>query len=288
MRTRALLTGLAAVLICAAAAYGQERPSVVSLDYCADQFVLGLAAREQILALSVDADADFSALRDEAAGLPEVRSTAEDVLALQPDLVVRSYGGDARALALFERVGIAVHQIGYTSDFGDVARVVEETAQVLGRAEAGQALIARMNATLEAAQGGSDVRPEALYVTPGGATAGSGTAIDALLTAAGFENAAGDRTGWQSLPLEALLLDPPELIVTGFFDTKATKLDHWSAARHPVLEAYFEAIPTVHIEGVLLTCGTWMLADAALSARLQFEALPAGPTASLVAGEGVE
>lgn len=286
MRVRALLTGLAALLSCAAAAHGQERPTVVSLDYCADQFVLGLAGRDQILALSVDADADFSALRDDAAGLPEVRSAAEDVLALQPDLVVRSYGGDARALALFERVGIAVHQIGYTQGFADVARVVEESAQALGRPQAGAALIARMNATLDRAGASAGPSPQALYVTPGGATAGSDTAIDALLTAAGFDNAAGDRTGWLSLPLETLLLDPPELIVTGFFDTKATRLDHWSAARHPVLEDYFEAIPTVHVEGALLTCGTWMLADAALSARMQFEALSSGQAASLAAGEG--
>ena len=46
---------------------------IVSLDYCADQFVLGLADRERILALSPDAVKDFSYLRAEAAGLPAVR-----------------------------------------------------------------------------------------------------------------------------------------------------------------------------------------------------------------------
>ncbi|TGY90597.1 ABC transporter substrate-binding protein [Marinicauda algicola] len=279
MKAGALLLGVAAALAVAAPGHGQERPTIVSLDYCADQYVLGLADRAQILALSPDADADFSALREAAAGLPQVHSTAEDVLALQPDLVVRSYGGDARALALFERAGIAVHQIGYTSGFDDIARVVEETAAALGRPGAGEALVAAMRDTLQAAGRGAPV--EALYITPGGATAGAGTTIDALLRAAGFENAAGDRPGWREMPMERLLLDPPDLIVTGFFDTKATKLDHWSAARHPVLQETFETIPTVHLQGALLTCGTWLLADAALSARVQFEAAGGQPAAHL-------
>ena len=76
---------------------------IVSLDYCADQFVLGLADRERILALSPDAGKDFSYLRAEASGLPTVRPRSEDVLALRPDLVVRNYGGGPRAAAFFER-----------------------------------------------------------------------------------------------------------------------------------------------------------------------------------------
>lgn len=279
MRIGALLILLTAGLGLAAPVCAQERPAIVSLDYCADQYVLGLAAREQILAVSTDADADFSALREEAAGLPQIQSTAEDVLALAPDLVVRSYGGDPRALALFERAGIEVVQIGYASDFDDIARVIAEVAAALDREAAGARIIEHMHATLRSIQA-PGVRPQALYITPGGATAGSGTVIDAVLQAAGFDNAAADRTGWASLPMETLLLDPPELIVTGFFDTEATRLDHWSAARHPVLREAFEEIPSAHLPGALLTCGTWMLADAARSAREQYEALQTAPLAN--------
>ena len=66
---------------------------VVSLDYCADQFLLKLADPEQILALSPDAGAGFSYLREEAQGSPTVRPRAEDLIALSPDLAIRSYGG---------------------------------------------------------------------------------------------------------------------------------------------------------------------------------------------------
>ncbi|HBJ94399.1 MAG TPA: iron ABC transporter substrate-binding protein, partial [Hyphomonadaceae bacterium] len=66
---------------------------IISMDYCADQYVLALAEREDILALSPDADKTFSYLRDQADGIPQIRPVAESVLAAQPDLIVRSYGG---------------------------------------------------------------------------------------------------------------------------------------------------------------------------------------------------
>ncbi|MEZ5998409.1 MAG: hypothetical protein R3B98_06925 [Hyphomonas sp.] len=94
------LWGLLLVAMMVVAPALAEKPRVVSLDYCADQFVLGLADREQILAVSKDAEKPFSHLRDRAAGLPKVRAAAEDVVALKPDIVVRSWGGDARACLL--------------------------------------------------------------------------------------------------------------------------------------------------------------------------------------------
>ena len=45
---------------------------IVSLDYCADQYVLKLADEEQILAISPDAVKDFSYMREAAAGVPTV------------------------------------------------------------------------------------------------------------------------------------------------------------------------------------------------------------------------
>ena len=105
---------LALFLLCGpfAAAQQAERPTVVSLDYCADQFVLGLADREQILAVSHGADKPHSYLRERADGIPQIRSATEDVIALNPDLVMAQWGADARALAMYERFGIEVHQIG--------------------------------------------------------------------------------------------------------------------------------------------------------------------------------
>lgn len=50
------LMGLAGFAAAEPAGPHPAAPTIVSLDYCADQFVLALADREQILALSKDAE----------------------------------------------------------------------------------------------------------------------------------------------------------------------------------------------------------------------------------------
>jgi iron complex transport system substrate-binding protein len=129
-----------------------------------------------------------------------------------------------------------------------------------------------MDATLaEAGRGGGDGRT-ALYLTASGATTGSGTVMHEVLEAAGFENALGDTAGWRMLPLERLVLDPPETIVTGFFDTLATQSDAWSYTRHGALRTLLEDAETAHLSGAQIGCTSWLLAEAALDARRQVEA----------------
>ncbi len=65
----------------AAAAGAAPLPRVVSLDYCADQYVLALADREQILAVSPAAGAEYSYMAERAQGVPRARPTPEDEVA---------------------------------------------------------------------------------------------------------------------------------------------------------------------------------------------------------------
>ena len=110
--------------------------------------MLKFVERDRILALSPDAEREFSYLRGQAAGLPTVRPAAEDVIVLKPDLVVRSYGGGPRAAAMFERAGIAVHNIERAEDMESILRAVTETARALGPTELGLAVAAEMQARL--------------------------------------------------------------------------------------------------------------------------------------------
>ncbi|XBQ17190.1 MAG: ABC transporter substrate-binding protein [Oceanicaulis sp.] len=250
-----------------AAAAAGDHPRVVSLDYCADQFVLALADPEQILGVSVQADDVHSVLRDQAEGHQQVRDAAEDVLALGPDLVIRSYGGDARARALYDRFGVEVFDLGWAGDFDGVRASIRRTAAALGHPERGEALIAEMDTKLAEAANGP--RLSALYLTPSGATTGSGTLVAELLEAANFDNAgaAGGAAGWRTLPLERLAAQEPDLVIAAFFDEDAAARDSWSVSRHPVFRRLIGETPSVTIDGAKTTCGAWFLADAALEAR---------------------
>lgn len=239
-------------------------PSVVSLDYCSDQYVLALAGEDQILALSPDATADFNAMAEEASGYRQIRRTAEDVLSLQPELVVRSYAGDPRELALFERAGIRVHTLGYVVSFDDIRGEITAVAEALDQPGKGRVLIDDMDEILSgmlAVPGDKG----AVYVTPGGVTAGQGTLVHHIIEAAGLTNDMAEQglNGWADLSLEDLIVDPPSLIVSGYFTTRANKTDQWSPARHPVLMRLLNEVERYELDAADISCGGWTAADAA-------------------------
>jgi iron complex transport system substrate-binding protein len=256
------LTGLAGL-----ASAGPAKPTVVSLDYCADQFVLALADRDQILAVSKDAERKFSNLRDSAVGLPKVRAAAEDVIALHPDLVVRSWGGDARALSLYERFGIRTVQIGYGEDMESAMNVTRAVAAEIGQSARADALIAA-SPPPRPASGLS-----ALYVTPGGVSAGQGTLIAAIMHHAGLANA-NTGTGWTSLPLEALVQSPPGLMLTAFFGFDDDATDRWSVSRHPVMQRLAREARVVAMDESRVSCPAWLVADEADAIARALEANP--------------
>lgn len=246
---------------------GPARPTIVSLDYCADQFVLALADREQILAVSKDAERQFSHLRDRAAGLPKVRAAAEDVIALDPDIVVRSWGGDVRALKFYERFGIRTVQVGYASDVQGTADVLRAVAVELGQEERAEALIAAMP---EAA---APTGLSALYVTPGGVSAGKGSMIGSIMAQAGLENA-NTREGWTSLPMEQLVLTPPAMMLTAFFGFDDDATDRWSVSRHPVMQRLMREARVIAMDESRVSCPGWFVADEAADIASALEAAP--------------
>ena len=265
---------------------------VVSLDYCADQYVLKLLGRERILALSPDATRDFSYMRETAKGMPKVAPRAEDVLVLKPDLVVRSYGGGADAGAFFARAGVPVLQLGYAEDLAGVRRVLIETAGQLGERARGERIAREMDARVAALRHpypfvpsevegrdrpglragpstslGNAERmnkkggPTLLYATPGGVTTGPGSLIHELIELAGYRNFQTE-PGWQPLPLERLAYEKPDRVAVAWFGRRDYNPDQWSAARHPLMRTASEH-PIIGLEGAWTACGGWFVLDAA-------------------------
>jgi len=237
-----------------------ESLKVVSLDYCADQYVLEFVDHKNIAALSPDATASFSYLRNEAKSISTVRPRIEDILLLNPDIVVRAYGGGSNATAFFERAGISVVQIGYAGDLERVKEVITATAQQLKAEDHGRQLISDMDRRLSTLSG-NESRIAALYMTSKGAVAGKKTMLDDLMSKAGVVNFQ-EASGWSSLPLENLAYETPQLIVTGFFETSDLTSDRWTPARHPVARRTLADTPVVNIPGAWTACGAWFLVDA--------------------------
>lgn len=233
---------------------------IVSLDYCADQYVLKLVGRDRIAAVSPDAAAEFSYMRAAAAGVRQILPQAEDVLLLNPDLIVRSYGGGPNVAALFKRAGVPVLQLGYAPDLAGIRTVLLDTASGLGEAAQGRAMAAAFDARLAALKRAS-MGKSALYVTPGGVTTGPGSIVDEILRAGGLTNFQ-TAAGWGPLPLERLAYARPDVVAAAFFDTRWNRPDPWSAAAHPVVGRALTGLPTAELPGAWTACGGWFVLDA--------------------------
>ena len=258
-RVQALAAAVLALWLEAGGASAAAR--VFSLDQCADQYVLALAPRADIAGLSYRAaDAD-SYLREEARGLPLRRASTESVLASRATILVRYWGGDELMARRLAGRGLTVIKIDDARDFDGVRANIRRVAAGLGRRDEGEALIGHMDAELQQAKGAW--RGErALYLTPGGFTAGSDTLVDAMMSSAGLRNAA-QSPGFAPVSLERIVADPPARFVLGFFDPASMQAQHWSIGRHRALRKLMASRTLAVLPATVLGCPAWFAADGA-------------------------
>ncbi len=247
----------------ALSAPAQAAPRIASLDQCADQFVLALAPRDEIIALSKRALNADSAERARAVGLPQRRASLEALLGERATVAVRYWTPDARLPQALARRGIAVVQIDEANDFDGVVANIRKVAAAIDRRAAGEALIAHMNAELAASRGAWG-GARALYLTPGGYTAGRGTLAGAMMAAAGLVSAASG-SGYQPARLEQLVLNPPPALVLAFFRDLAGGRQHWTIAGNGYLRALTAQRTIASLPGSMLGCPAWTSADGALA-----------------------
>jgi iron complex transport system substrate-binding protein len=183
------------------------------------------------------------------------------VLALQPDLVVRTYGGGHDIADFMKEPGVPVVQIGFPQSIAEVRDEMLRVGTELGKPDEAEKLVADMDRRLKALAERPGPQREVLYMTPAGVTAGEGTLVHELFVAAGLRNFQ-DRPGWNPLPLERLAYERPDLIAAAFFESQTNHVDNWSAARHPVARAQLRELPVVPLEGAWTSCGGWFLIDA--------------------------
>ncbi len=215
-----LLLGLAALLAAGPGRDGARAEAaprrIVSLTVCADQLLLDLVPRDRIAALTYLAvDPAVSMRVEEARGLKGVHWMAEEVLALQPDLVIAQEYSAAAAMDLLRRLGFRVVLVPLATDFDGMRQAIRIMADAVGDKPRGEAMIAAFDVRLAAARPEGPERPRALAYDVNSYASDGGSLVDAALTAAGFLNMARDVPLGPAgrLPLEEVVADPPDLIV---------------------------------------------------------------------------
>lgn len=275
-----LLSAILATAPCAGARAGETAPRrVVSINLCSDMLALELADPGTVKSVfRVTADPEDSPVADLARRLPLNNATAEEILSLNPDLVLAHRYTSPFTLAMLERAHVPVVQVKDAADFEDIRDNVRAVAAALGHPERGEAWIARFDASL-ARSARMPPRPPVravIYQDLGGAAA-SGTILGALLDHAGFENVvkASSGGGFINLSIEELIGLRPDFVAVGVYRAHEPSLAH-ELLVHPALRDYTTRFArTVELPAKLWTCGTPFvteIADRLAAARDEFAA----------------
>ena len=240
---------------------------IVSLDLCADQLLVALADPGQIAALTpLSRDRAMSAVAARARRLPIARGGAEDLLALQPDLVLASPWGGQGALAA---AGGHVRTVDLPAagSYGQIRDQVRQVAVAVGHPERGTALIARMDAALAAIPRLKHPAVAAYYQRRGYMT-GTGTLVDELMRRVGLVNLATrlGRPALSRVSLEEMVAARPDYLIV---ETGTDRVDDEGSAmlHHPALAG----IPRLRLPEAWTVCGgpAYVLAAESLARQLR-------------------
>lgn len=255
---------LAALVAASSPAMAEPARRIVSLNMCTDQLLVDLVDRDRIAAVSFLAtDRTLSANAAKLQGIMQVRGTAEEVLALKPDLVIAGEYTTGPTVDLLRRLGVNVLVVPLASDFDGMKETLRMIAKAAGVSERGEQLIAQFDERLSEARSLVSARPTAIAYQVNSLASGAGTLLDAALEAAGFRNIARDMKLGPAgrLPLEELVAAPPDLIVLANApnDFRTVLADN---LRHPAFARLIEKRAHVHLPMPLWMCATPRIADA--------------------------
>ena len=208
---------------CAAASVPAPRESrdarIVSTNPCADAILMEIAPPGRIAAISHYSQNPQASSIDLAVArrFPATAGTAEEVIALAPDLVIFGSFEPAASRAAFARAGIRTLPVGVPATLAEARDQVTQIADAIGEPARGRALVARIDAAAaDAAPPAGQAPVSALLWHGGGLASGGGTLDDELLRRTGFRNAAADYglhfTSY--LPLEQVVARPPRVMLT--------------------------------------------------------------------------
>jgi iron complex transport system substrate-binding protein len=247
---------------------------VMSLNLCADQLLMALLPPEHIASITwLSHTQGDPALRRVAQGIASNHGTAEEVLALRPDLVVAGRYTTSTTKQLLRQVGVLVFELDAVADWPGVRRVTRELGAVVGATARAEQLLAEMDASLNRLQS-RQVRAPLRVLGWGGSGSdvpGKDTMFNTILEAAGAINVGALAAGQRSFDLESVLQSRPEVLLRGvaFSDAPALRSD---LAIHPVLRRVVGERMLTYPEAVY-SCGVPRAAQLAEELASQLAAL---------------
>lgn len=240
---------------------GPALPRVVSINPCVDAVLMQIADPAQIAGIShysQDARATSIPL-DLARRFKATSGTAEEVVALAPDLVIAGGHVAPSTIAALKRMRIALVQLGVPESIAESSHQIRDIAKKIGRPAQGEALVHRIEAAVSNARPKDGQAVPALIWQGGGMVPGTGTLASQLLQSTGYRNISADYglKRWDVLPLEPLVARPPRVLLSVGAEGREDRM-----LGHPVLDHLRARIAVRSYPDRLMHCGGPTIIDA--------------------------
>lgn len=213
-----LLPSLLCLVQLLAAAPAMAKPMrIASLNLCSDQLLMMLVEPQRIVSLShFIADPQYSFMTQHVGTTPTNHGDAEEIIPLEPDLVLAGRYSAREGTQLLQRLGYNVVVLDLPQTLAMAGDVIRSVATAVDEVARGEQIIAAMEVRkqqLRARVRGK--RPAALIYAPNGFTSGAQTMNNEVLEFAGYRNIGAELgiTGFSQVPLERVLLAKPQYVI---------------------------------------------------------------------------
>lgn len=239
---------------------GKAPKRVVSINACTDQLVFALADRAQISALTnYGGNPAFSLHPEkiEKSGIKLIRGAAEEVMKLQPDLVLAGRFTRAATRQRLKDFGIRLETFAPAASIEDAKRDIRRVGTLLGQRKRADVLIAAIDTAFDKAREGIGHRGlRLLQIHRQAYISGEGTLFDDILDKLGLANAGREFgiRGARRSSLEAVLKLRPDVLI--MLDKFERAEDQGAALlSHPALKSLYPLSRRIVIPGNQTVCG---------------------------------
>ena len=252
---RLLLSFLVCFSLSPAAFSASGLPRLVSLNLCADPYLMAFAAKSQIAALThLSRDPDLSAYAEAAQAFPVSDGQIESLIELQPDIVIVSSWSDPMRNALIERLGFQLLALDAAQNFAAAREDIMRLGVAIGRSEAARAYLAKLDGAMAAIEK-PKTAPRILPLQRRNLTAGYGHILDDIINRAGGVNLGRNDTAdtMRRVSLENALVAQADFILLNEMprhpDSRGMEF-----LTHPALAQHYAADRRLFIDNNLLVC----------------------------------
>ena len=235
-------------------------PRLVSLNLCADAYLMAFAKPEQILGLTQQSsDPTLSAFVEEASNFPVSGGRISNIIEQHPDIIIINNYSPPPNKALMDRLGIKIVKLDAANSYQTARTEILQLGKAIHRLEAAKAYLAQLDKELEDARHTKlTYMPSIINYQRRGIVVGETHILDDIIQLAGAQNLGRD-TGRTIGPmsLENLMrLQPDYVLSISENDEQTLKAQDRGSEilSHPALQKMFSAERHIYIPQNLTVC----------------------------------